>query len=642
MNERRDTIYHIIKELLYIGILPLLFYMSAYYYLQSNFEKMPNIMIVVYICAILWIAFFCVLILKKTKERKMPHLRGVMVFIDKYYLKILLFCILIIFNMQSIFTMPRWDGVLYYSALIKQSTVFDFTLRGLVDGFRIVHPSHGYYCFLAIGAYLFKNQMVGILFMQMILYMLTVFCYFGLLRILFKSASEKLCFWGTLFFALSPLIYGIEPIISCDYGVLCYLIIFLYVSLKDYPLLELWVAVLLILSKQQGVLYYVAFYGIVFLVNSLRYYKANHELNIKEIFKVLRRMIPGFVGIGYYLLSSSSPLEWMEGMRESQNKLSNIGENSQTLLGIGFNGTYIIEKLRQIFILNFAWINWFIIFIGIGYLLYMRKKYGRKINVSAPIYGLIGIIVAFLAFNFFVVTHAFPRYLGVGVALASIGTFGMLNLCFKDIREKWMRMVLYSLTGISLISSFVSVDPVSFLVFNSFSVGKLAMYQPLYNNPNMYPSDLYADNTIYNRQFAFYTLLEEKMLKKIEYDGSIPLLEVDMGKEAGYGQGTYDYVNMMLEGMYGRATFYWNKENGKLTENADDIPMWVYYFWSEQIEANQVNWKGESLPETAYFILLPRQDNKILDTIKEKYTIERKYDISAYAMSLTVYKVQKR
>lgn len=168
------------------------------------------------------------------------------------------------------------------------------------------------------------------------------------------------------------------------------------------------------------------------------------------------------------------------------------------------------------------------------------------------------------------------------------------------------------------------------------------MYQPLYDNPDMYPSDLYADNTVYNRQFAFYTLLEEKMLREIQYDGSVPLLQVDMGKEAGYGQGTYDYINMMLEGLYGRTTLYWDKERGKMTENENGIPMWVYYFWSEQIEANQVNWKGESLPETAYFILLPRQDNEILDTVKKKYTIERRYDISAYAMSLTVYKVQKR
>ena len=358
--------------------------------------------------------------------------------------------------------------------------------------------------------------------------------------------------------------------------------------------------------------------------------------------KIFRRMIPGFVGIGYYLLSSSSPLAWMNDMHGNANNVSDIGENVTVLQGIGFNGAYIIEKLRQIFILNFAWVNWLVIFIGLGYLCYMRKKYGRKINISAPIYGLIGITVVFLAFNFFVVTYAHPRYLSVGVVLTSIGAFGMLNLCFNGVREKLMRRVLYSLTGISLIASFVSVDPFSFLVFNSFSVGKLAMYQPLYDNPNMYPSDLYADNTIYNRQFAFYTLLEEKMLREIEYDGSVPLLEVDMGREAGYGQGTYDYINMMLEGMYGRTTLYWNKEYGKLTENENDIPMWVYYFWSEQIEADQVNWRGESLPETAYFIMLPRQDEKVFDTVRERYIVEETYNISGYGMSITVHKVRRK
>ena len=43
MNDWGDKRYRIIKELLYIGILPLLFYISAYYYLQSDIEQIPNI-----------------------------------------------------------------------------------------------------------------------------------------------------------------------------------------------------------------------------------------------------------------------------------------------------------------------------------------------------------------------------------------------------------------------------------------------------------------------------------------------------------------------------------------------------------------------------------------------------------------------
>jgi len=642
MSEKKEVRYRIIRELLYIGILPLLFYLSAYHYLQSDFNRLPDIMIIVYVCAVVWIVLFCMIVARVAKRLRTFQLKMVIVFIDKHYLKILLFCIFIVSNVHSLFIMPRWDGCLYYTFLLKQCNNFDFTLHGLIDGFRIVHPSHGYYCFLAIGAYLFENQLVGILFMQMMLYMIAMFCYFGLLRLLFKNAEEKLCFLGTLCFAFSPLVFGIEPIISCDYGVLCYLIIFLYVSLKHYPLLELWVAVLLILSKQQGVLYYVAFYGIVFLVNVFRFYKTNHKWDIREIQKLLRRMIPGFVGIGYYLVSSSSPFAWMKDMHDNANNITDMVDNTKALQGIGFNGAYIIEKLKQIFILNFAWVNWVILFIGAVFFLSMWKRCGKKVKISASFYALAGVMLVYLAFNFFVVTYANPRYLSAGVVITSIGAFGVIDFCISKTREKWKRIVLCGLTVVSLIASFVSVDPLSFLAFKSFPVGRLSMYQPLYDDPNMYPSDLYADNTIYNRQFAFYTLLEEKMLREIQYDGSVPLLEVDMGKEAGYGQGTYDYINMMLEGLYGRTTFYWNKEIGKLTENENDIPMRVYYFWSEQIEANQVNWRGESLPDTAYLILLPRQDKGILDIIQKKYAIETKYDISAYGMSLAVYKIQKK
>ncbi|MCI8769749.1 MAG: hypothetical protein HFH73_01165 [Lachnospiraceae bacterium] len=634
MSENRSRI---IKELMYIGILPLLFYISAYYYLQP--KQLPRIMIIVYLLAMLWVVFFCLYIVKKIKSKRVFQPKVWVAFLDKHYLKVLLFCILTVFNVQSIVTLPRWDGLLYYTFLIKQCNVFDFTLSGLIDGFRIVHPSHGYYCFLAIGAYLFENQLMGVLVMQLILYLITMFCYFGLLRMLFPRAKENFCFWGTLFFAFSPLIFGIEPIISCDYGVFCYLIIFLFVSLKRYPLLEIWVAILLILSKQQGVLYYVAFYGIVFLVNILRFYRTNHKIDVGEIRKLLRRMIPGFVGIGYYMVSSASPFAWMKGMQNSTNNIADLNESVQTLQGIGVNGEYIIEKLKQIFILNFAWVNWLIILVGAVSIVYMRIKHGNRVKISASIYGLIGIAVVYIAFNLFVVTYTNPRYLSVGTVVTSIGAFGILNLYFNFQKEKLKRIILYGLTGISLIASFVSIDPISFLVFRSFPVGKLYMYQPLYDNPNMYPSDIYADNTVYNRQFAFYTFLEEKMLREIQYDGSIPILQIDMAKELPYEQGTYDYINMMLEGLYGRMRLYWDEENGKLTGNDNDIPMKVYYFWSEQIKKG-VNNKGDTLPDSAYAVLLPRQDKGILNTLQKKYKILRKYDISAYGMSLSVYKIQ--
>lgn len=634
--------YRIIKELLYIGILPLLFYISAYHYLQSNFRQLPVIMIIVYLLSVLWLVFFIIYIARKVKKYDIFHLRTCIDFIDKHYLKILLFCVLIIINIQSIITMPRWDGLLYYRLLVKQCNAFDFTLSGLIDGFRIVHPSHGYFCFLAIGAYFFQNQMVGILIMQFILYLVTVFCYFGLLRILFPKATEQSCFWGTLFFALSPLVFGIEPIISCDYGVFCYLIIFLYVSLKHYPLLEIWVAILLILSKQQGVLYYVVFYGVVFLVNMSRFYKKNHKFDAGEIRRLLRRMIPGFVGIAYYMVSSVSPFAWMDGMHKATSRVGDVNESVQTLQGIGVNGEYIIEKLKQIFLLNFAWINWLILFLGVGYFVYMWRKHGYTMRISASIHGLIGVTIVFIFFNLFVVTYAHPRYLSVGVVLTSIGAFGILNECLDYQKEKLRRRILYGLTAVSIIASFVSIDPISFLAFRSFPVGKLYMYQPLYDNPNMYPSDVYADNTIYNRQFAFYTLLEEKMLREIEYDGSIPILQIDMSKEGSYQQGTYDYINMMLEGLYGRTQFYWDKENGKLTENQNNIPMRVYYFWSEQIEKG-VNNKGDILPNNAYAVLLPRQDEEgILNKLQRKYNIKKRYNISAYGMSLSVYKIRKK
>ena len=322
----------IIEQILYVGIMPILFYLSALRYLKNDYTQRPFIVTVIFICSLIWMILFGVCIWEKVQDRRQRFLKEA---VYRYRYVIILSLILLLFTFRRIFILPRWDALLYYSELAKKCNAFNFTAKGLIDGFRIAHPSHGYFCFLAIGYFLFDNPLVGTEFMQMLLYIISSLCYYGILRILFPKVKEWIYFLGTLVYALNPLVYGIEHYISSDNGILSYLVILIYVSLKGYSLLELWVSVLLILSKEQGVLYYMVFYGIQFLAKVIHSIRHEHRLKWQDVNWILFRMIPGLIGIEVIIIwSDINPMVWMHNMHDVT--VAPTEAQKVVLQGIGF------------------------------------------------------------------------------------------------------------------------------------------------------------------------------------------------------------------------------------------------------------------------------------------------------------------
>lgn len=639
MSKKWITYNKILMQILYIGIFPLMFYLSAWFYLKDNFEQCPIIIIIILICSVIWAIFLSIYIWQKVQNR--GYRFGLNTFYEHRYV-IVLFIILLLFSFRRIFILPRWDALLYYSELAKRCNAFDFTAKGIIDGFRIVHPSQGYFCFLAIGYFLFDNPLVGTEFMSMLIYIISSLCYYGLLRIIFTKSKEWICFLGTLVYALNPLVYGIWHYISPDNGILSYLIILIYVSLKGYSLLELWVSVLLILSKETGVLYYMTFYGIQFLYNVIQSIKREHKLKWQDVNWILFRTIPGVIGIEVIMFwSSANPLGWMLGM---QNVAAANKTSDAVIHGFGFNREYIIVKLKQIFLLNYIWVLWLILIYGIIRYLYHLKKEKQRLNAIAI--SLAGIEIVFLLFNIFFITYATPRYLSLGTFAVSLGAFWTVDTYI--VYERFKARMLGPLVILVLISDFYSLDPISYLVWPTFKVSSgNYMYLPIYYTSDMLPSDIYADHTMYNCQNEYLTLLEEKMLRTIHYDGTIPLMEIDINKGQFEDPWKFDYVYMQLEGMYGRTTCFWDPDRGKFSENFSkkdtDVPMNVVYFNSEQFIDGGNGYRDTSLPDTAYILLLPRQDIPgILDAVNICYIIQETYDISLHGMSIYVYKAEKR
>lgn len=614
------------KEALSIGFIfgYILFFLTvAYLHLHENFETIPPWIIFVFSLDVILCLLTLYYLFKRFQIRNFVKWCKV----NKEILILVIFSIFI--RIPTLHEFQRWDGSLYYTLLVKACDSFDFTYQSLIDGFRIIHPAHAYTTFLGIGIYLFADPLFGVLFMQMILSLVAIVCYYGVLNYFFRGATKREKILGTVLFSVCPLFFGIETVVSLEYGVLCFFVIFLYVTLKRMHILELFCGILLILSKQQGVLYYAALIGLLFLIEEIRckYYENKYSKNAVKLF--LWRTIPGYLGILYYFFSSYSPFAWLVSMKEVASKPSAV-----TLQGIGINIGYICEKLRQIFILNFSWLFVAVIVCGILYGLY-KIRFNRVYIVQGLLTEFTAIYIVclvYILFNLGVVTYANPRYLTLNAFMFSFAFFHVCYKCFT--RQSFKKYLLYFMCFVQFIACFLSVDPVSFSVFQSFTTGTNKMYRPFYDNPDMYPADLYSDNTVYNRQYTYLTRLTENMLDKLNYDGSVPFMMVDMS----IGQhevGQYDYINLMLEGLRGRNQLYWNPDEKKITTTEERIKISAQYFSQGQLQDKPL----EELPANAYLIILPRQDQNILETIKQRYRIINEYDIRTFGGRLMVYDI---
>ncbi len=243
------------------------------------------------------------------------------------------------------------------------------------------------------------------------------------------------------------------------------------------------------------------------------------------------------------------------------------------------------------------------------------------------------VCLVYILFNLGVVTYANPRYLTMNTFMFSFAFFHVCNSCFKNDAVK--KKLLYLMCFVQFMACFTSVDLVSYQMFQSFNTGTNKMYRPFYDNPNMYPSDLYSDNIVYNRQYTYLTRLTEKMLDELDYDGSMPFMLIDMSI-GQHEAGKYDYINLMLDGLRGRNQLYWDANKKIITTTDEKIKISAQYFSQIQLQ----NESSDKLPANAYLIILPRQDQSILETTRKRYEIIDIFDIRALGGSLTVYKVK--
>lgn len=395
---------------------------------------------------------------------------------------------------------PIWDAGLYYNALLKGVFSYDFTLPSFVSSFSAYrHPSHLLMMLYASGQYIFPGKIWALNGTTILLSLVMFYCYY---KISVKLLSPKGAVAATCFFVAAPSILAFTIGINPDFGLLLGLVFLLYSYAYSYKILTVFSMLLLLFSKEPGLLICLGFgLGIVLF----QVWPRTKGQGIARFFQVAFKnnwylLIPLFIFFVY---------AFSHGLKRVSSDLLFKNDNR----GFMLNFLHLKTIFLQIFVLNFQWIFTLVAIIGIFAIPYcgkLREKNTHSTPNQSPLWGIVLTILAcYIVFNLFYVEIELLRYtLPIIAFLPIICCYGGEKIPLNLRVKKASCTILFILL---LTANYKTIDPISLFTFPyKINVGEYSLLDMARRDGTPYICEIH----IYNRQYLEYS----RLLDDIIYD----------------------------------------------------------------------------------------------------------------------------
>ena len=424
----------------------------------------------------------------------------------------LLLCIFLILGLAPFRLQFRWDGALYEQAC-RLMNIHSLSSLGAYGHLSQAYGSLYYLLWSIVG-----NTQYAMVILNIALYLLSIIGIYLFTNRICDGIHKTSMLLITLMYASSPYLLGMVNYYSLDYMATCTFIWVVYFAYSNKWILHFAVAICFVFTKEPSIVVYGAFCVGVLIIDII-------ENGIKAC--VCRYRYYSMVAVAVFWVVLYSLIGGWSG-----------GEGQ-----FAIDGTYVVNKLKALYILNF---NWLILILSIvcAVILIIKRQNGKGLKLCLPIIlSMIGYTLFSILFK--TVNHA--RYTAaVPVGLYLIFVIVLSNLKQTRLIVKNALLVIVSIC--MLLSSYMTFDPVSLYCFENVSTG----------NGRMLTTGDYAigDSMIYNKQMlgeenAFNMALSYAVNKG--YDIYIPM----------YGDNSYSFDGLMTETKITnrvQTKQYWNYE----------------------------------------------------------------------------------
>lgn len=491
---------------------------------------------------------------------------------------------------------PRWDGLIYYRNLIAGCQNFEFSVSTFLSSFSLAnHPTLGFAGVMAIGEFLNPGGYVGMLTMQLLMDLLMTFCLYRIVEHMLPKCSWIYHMIGSCVVISSPLVLGTFSYFQPDAATVYFFVFVLYCYMFRRNLLMFFSMILLVLSKEVGILALGgfgvgAFLGYMFL-------ERREEGFWKKLFSFFRQPL-GIAG----LIACVMLLVYLLLFVKNGGIIWNISnEDIAGFSTFSFQPRFVVYKWKQFLILNFNWLIWGGIVImllclavrgwnGKGLAARMERK-----DIAISVFMAVSVQILFYCFY---VTYALPRYhvlVDFGAAFLWVILFGC---CVSEGEGKYCAAFLVNL--LLLVEAYVTIDPVTLQLFENEDTGNSRIVT------DRMDVTAQSDFCVYNHQFNYLNKAYDNVLKDVGYYEGMNLIIWD--SEWDYSIWSNDVL--------------WDvgKEKRELLPGDSTFPIQGYT--REALERGEVDLEKEAL-----FIMTPQfgiQEDVAEEYLKNYYEIRYK------------------
>jgi hypothetical protein len=500
---------------------------------------------------------------------------------------------------------PRWDASRYWVGLAHaivriQAVPTPAELPGiLLETLNVFgHPAMGYYFLLTLGQLIdFPNQWI-INLTNILLAMFSIGCFYLILRRFFgreEHLPEVLL--ATAAYAFEPLFFATSIFLNLDFPLLVFLTAALCSLVYGrYGLFSL-ASLFMIFSKEPGILFYAAMAGapvlhaVRVLAGDLRdrrrplpgllftagYPAGNRDDALPATWPAATRralliLLPGVVFLVYMVLRRGALWVDVAGL-----KFDSSGWNC-----FGFNGRVMLNRLGEIFVLDFHWVAALVLTVCLALVL-GRRILSRSDDGGEPekLPAAAGFLIPspfvasfaiFVAFNLLYITFIIPRYVVEGGFFLLLFDFFALRAAFP--RRSSRLAILALLFGLFFVQTFRTVDPLSKLAFGRAPFGPHEILQI------DSPGEAVGNGFVYNSEFTMVDKLFNRMQKAMPMSPDTVLIAWDADRYYAWFQNGTVYVDATTldRTVRWKNSFRYNVLNiYDLT--ADNAPLEAYYLY---------------------------------------------------------------
>ncbi|MCM1184220.1 MAG: hypothetical protein NC337_12685 [Roseburia sp.] len=450
-----------------------------------------------------------------------------------------------ILGVRPVMLQFRWDGALYEQACRGMN------IHSMSSMAAYAHLAQGYGVLFCLINILVPDTGWAMAVTNITMYLASIVAFWGIMRHIVPGRKKLSYLLITAIYACSPYTLGMVNYYSLDFATLCLFVCMLYFWIKREWVLQFVAALLACFTKEPAIISYGALCAGMVAADILRRGSGKVSERIGSIFKRMyyypMLLTGGLWAVTYMFLGG-----W------------NAGDG-----GVAADTVYIADKLKVLYILNFSW---FFIVILIGGSIGLRRRKTSRENVDGRwITPLAVSTVGFTLFSIVFKTVNHARYTAqVPAVLYIMGGYILLTV----IGEKTVQVIAGILACLMLVSSYLTIDPVSRRCFQTLDVGSMQMITTGTPVP--------GDSMIYNKQMlGMEYALSQAVEYAVENDCMVIMPMYDATPNLFDG-----LMQEMEEQEYGYSAFtYWSEENKKRTiyEGEDTIAFTIYE-WRDTAE----------------------------------------------------------